>query len=134
MIQSKFIIHKHEAKRRGLHWDIRFKMPNSKNWASFASNKEPSTNPGERQYITRSNDHSEKEALFTGVIDDGYGAGKLSVWDVGSCVIHKFKNSHMVVEFKGKKVKGKYHIINTGVFGKKKDYKKKVYAFFKAKS
>ena len=143
MISSKFIVHKHEAKKRGLHWDIRFKMPHSKNWASFASYKEPPIKSGERHqrhYITRTNDHSEKQALFTGTIPDGqYGAGKLSVWDEGRCSIVKYSSAHMVVEFKGSKMKGKYHFINTGVYNKdrrkgKAEYKQKIYAFFKAKN
>ncbi len=119
MTTSKFVVHKHDAKKRGLHWDIRFKMPDSKNWASFAAYKEPSIKTGERHYITRTNDHSEKEALFTGIIPEGkYGAGKLSKWDSGSCIIHKYSNAHIVVEFKGSKLKGKYHFVNTGVFNK----------------
>lgn len=130
---SKFIVHIHDAKKAGKHWDIRFKMPNDKNWASFANKKEPSRKDGERQYIVRTNNHSEKEALMKGVIKDGYGAGTLKVWDEGVCIIHKYKNSHMIIEFKGRKLKGRYHFINTGVFDRKKNYKKKIFAFFKAK-
>ena len=123
--------------KAGKHWDIRFKIPNSKNWASFATKKEPPKkvpSKGEKKhYIVRTNDHSEKEALTTGVIKDGYGAGKLTVWDKGTCIIHKYSPSHIIIEFKGGKIKGRYHFINAGVFGNKRDYKKKVYAFFKAK-
>ena len=36
----------------------------------------------------------------------------------------------MIVEFKGRKIKGIYHLINTGVFNKK-DYKKQQYMLFK---
>lgn len=131
---TKFIIHKHEAKKAGLHYDLRFEIPGSKNWASFVFKKDPpSTKIGESRYVPRSNDHSKEEATFKGVIKTGYGAGRLSVWDSGNCIIHKYKNSHIVIEFKGRKMKGRFHLINVAVFGRKKDYKKKVFKFFKAK-
>lgn len=133
MYKSKFILVKHEALKRGLHYDLRFEMPNSKNWASFAMLKEPPYEAGNRVYITRTNDHSKTEALFIGTIKSGYGAGKLSKFDYGDCDIIKFTNAHIIVDFKGKKLNGIYHFINAGVFNRK-DYNKKVYAFFKAKN
>jgi len=118
-----------------LHWDLRFKLPNSENWASFSMNKFPPSKPGERIYIPRSNDHSEKEALFTGVIQKGeYGAGKIIREDQGECEVIKYSKSHIVVNFKGKKLKGIYHFVNTAVFSKSKaNYYRNVYAFFKGK-
>jgi len=133
MPNSKFILVKHEAIKRGLHYDLRFKMPNSPNWISFAMNKLPPDKPGEKLSIVRTTDHSEKEALFTGKIPEGeYGAGKLTKLDGGNCEILKFKNSSITVIFKGKILKGKYYFINAGVFNRR-DYNKKVYIFFKAK-
>lgn len=131
-IKSKFILVEHDAIRRKKHFDLRFKMPNSKNWASFAMNQLPPEEPGKRVYITRTNDHSENEALFIGKIPEGqYGAGILKKIDDGKCEVIKYTNAHIVVDFKGKKLEGIYHFINMGVI--KRDYKSKVYAFFKAK-
>lgn len=53
--------------------------------------------------------------------------------DEGTCIIHKYSPYHIVVEFNGHLLKGRYHLINAGVFGRRRDYKKKVYQFFKAK-
>jgi bifunctional non-homologous end joining protein LigD len=133
MTSSKFILVKHEATKRGLHYDLRFKMPNSQNWASFAMNSEPPKEVGERKYITRTTDHSRENALFTGRIPEGeYGAGKLTKIDSGNCDVEKFTSSHMIVVFHGKKLQGKYNFINVGVFNRR-DYKKRVFAFFKSK-
>ena len=135
MIPSNFILVKHEAIKRGDHYDLRFKMPNSKNWASFAFKDFPPTEPGERKYIVRTTDHSRENALFVGKIAEGeYGAGKLSKVDGGECEVIKYTNAHIIVEFKGSKINGIYHFINSGVFSRRRDYSKKVYAFFKAKS
>jgi len=127
---SRFIIVKHDAKKARLHYDLRFVMPKSKNWMSFAVRKGVPTEPGKKVLAVRTHDHDEKEALFLGIIKDGYGAGKLAKWDDGKCVIHKYAPSHIIIEFKGKKVKGIYHLINTGVFNKK-DFKKQQYILFK---
>ena len=132
MTKSKFIIVKHEAKRAGLHYDLRFIMPNSKNWASFAVRKGVPTAPGTKVLAVRTHDHSEEEALFLGKLESGYGAGKLTKWDDGQCIIHKYSSAHMAIEFKGKKVKGLYHLISTGVIGRQK-YKSKQYMLFKGK-
>ena len=132
-VSSKFVIMKHEAKRAGLHYDLRFKMPSSKNWISFSIRKGiPDGN--EKRLAVRTHDHSEKEALFTGTIEDGYGAGKLTKFDSGSCKILKYDPPRSIsVEFKGSKLKGMYYFINTAVAGKKGDFKKQNYWFFKGR-
>jgi len=131
---SEFILVEHNAIKRGKHWDLRFEIPNSKNWASFSMNQFPPTSPGQKIYIPRSNDHSRTEALFVGKIPEGeYGAGTLKKVDGDKCEVIKYSNAHIVVDFKGKKLKGIYHFINTAVFSKSKNYSKKVYAFFKGK-
>lgn len=129
--KSKFIIVEHHAKRAGLHWDLRFRLPNSKNWDSFAVKKGVPTEPGKKVLAVRTTIHSEEQALFLGVIDDGYGAGELKMWDQGECVIEKFSPAHIVIEFKGKKVKGIYHLISTGLANRK--YNQKTFMLFKGK-
>jgi len=133
-MSTPFVVHKHEALKKGLHYDIRFQIPGDKNWDSFASNHIPPTQPGLKEYIIKTTIHSEEQALFVGEIPKGeYGAGRLSIWDEGSCDIIKYSKSHIVIEFKGKHLNGRYHFISTAVFGKKGDWKKKVYMFFKSK-
>lgn len=129
--KSKFIVVEHKAKRAGLHYDFRFKMPNSNIWMSFAVRKGVPTEPGKKVLATRTHDHTEKEALFLGKIESGYGAGELKKWDDGPCTIIKFSPSHIVLTLKGKKLKGTYHLINTGVVNRK--YKDQAYMMFKSK-
>lgn len=129
---AQFILVEHKATKRGLHWDLRFEIPNSKNWASFAFNKFPPSEPGQRVYIPRTTDHSKDQAIYVGRIDEGeYGAGVLKKVDGGDCEIMKYSNAHIVINFKGKKLNGLYHMINMGVI--RHNYKSKVYTFFKAK-
>ena len=127
---SRFIVIKHEAKKAGLHHDLRFKIPKSNMWASFACRKEIPTSPGVKILAIRTNDHTEKEALFTGEIKSGYGTGILKKWDGGSCEIEKYNDSHISINFKGSKLKGIYHLINTKVADNKEG---KSYFLFKGK-
>lgn len=131
MTRSRFIVVEHDAKKARLHWDLRFKMPKSSNWASFAVRKGIPTKPGQKVLAVRTHDHSTPEALFLGTIKTGYGAGKLKKWDGGNCIIHKYSPSHMAIEFKGSRMKGMYHLVNTGVIDR--DYKRQSYLLFKGK-
>ena len=134
MTKSKFFISLHHAKRAGKHHDIRFKMPDSKNWMSFACRKDIPVKQGEKRMIYRTNDHSEKEALMVGYIEDGYGAGLLEEWDSGKCDILVFEQSkHIVIKFYGKKIKGIYHFLRYQYKGQAAK-KNQSYIFFKAKN
>ena len=132
MTTSKFVIMKHEAKKAGLHYDLRFRIPKSKDWDSYAIRKGVPTEAGKKVLAIKTTIHSEKEALLTGNITDGYGAGKLTKWDNGTCIIHKYNDKHITIEFKGSKVKGIYHMISTGFIDK--DFKKPTYLLFKGKA
>jgi len=131
MTTSRFIIVEHKAKRAGLHYDLRFRIPSSKDWASFAVPKGVPTEPGKKVTAIKTTIHTEKDALLTGKIEQGYGAGTLKKWDSGSCNIIKYSDRHMVIDFGGSKVKGIYHLISTGVIDK--DYNKPTYLLFKGK-
>jgi DNA ligase D-like protein (predicted 3'-phosphoesterase) len=133
MTKSKFIVVEHDAKKARLHWDLRFIMPKSQLWMSFAVRKGIPLEAGKKVLAVRTHDHTKDEALFLGKLESGYGAGTLKKWDDGDCIIHKFKPGHILIEFKGKKVKGFYHLINTGVMNRK-EYKSQQYMLFKGKS
>lgn len=134
-IKSEFILVEHNALSRGKHFDLRFQLPNSQNWVSFAMNSMPPDETGKRIYIVRTTDHSRENALFVGKIKEGeYGAGTLKKIDGGSCEIIKYTNAHIIVEFKGSKLNGIWHFVNTATFTKSRDYSRKTYAFFKAKT
>ena len=132
---SKFALFEHKAKKAGLHWDLRYEIPGSKNWVSYAFRKNPlDLKQGEKYSCVRTTDHSLENALFVGEIEDGeYGAGILKKIDSGSCNVITFKPTRMCVDFKGSKLKGTHHFINVGIFGGYKDYKKKMFMFFKGK-
>lgn len=130
--RTQFIVHNHEALRAGKHQDLRIKIEANK-WDSFAVPKNIPLTPGVKVLAIRTHFHSNKEAMFTGEIPKGeYGGGKLEEFDKGSCILEKYTPAHMAVTFKGKKIKGLYHLVSTGVMDRKK-YKQQQYLLFKSK-
>lgn len=129
--KSYFVVVEHKAMKAGLHFDLRFKLPTSNMWASFAVRKGVPLSTGKKVLAVRTNDHTRQEALFTGTIKAGeYGAGTLKKWDGGSCIILKYSKTSMTIDFKGSKVKGIYHFVSTGVIDK--DFKKPTFMLFKS--
>lgn len=113
-IQSKFVLMEHKTLRKGHdHEDLRFKIPNSNNWDSFALPKSVPQG-SEKKMIIRTTIHSESNALYTGSIEQGeYGAGNISLKDSGTCTIYKYEpNKHIVIKFNGKILNGIYHFLN----------------------
>jgi bifunctional non-homologous end joining protein LigD len=133
MNKTRFIVVKHDAKKARLHYDLRIKLINSDNWLSFAVRKGVPLTPGEKVLAIKTRLHSTEEALFVGKIESGYGAGTLEMWDEGPCIFNKYSPAHLILTFEGKKVKGLYHMINTGVTDKSK-YKHQQYILFKGKT
>lgn len=133
-MNTKFLIHRHDAKRAGLHFDIRLKISSNK-WMSFAVPKGVPTEFGKKVLAIRTHDHTDKEAKTLGIIDDGYGAGELKLFDSGNCIIHKNTVSHIAIEFKGNKIKGLYHMVNVANMTRDRTkYKQQQYFLFKSKN
>lgn len=128
---ERFVLMKHTAKKAGLHYDLRFQVPGRKDWDSFAIRKGPPSRIGEKRMVVRTTWHTEEEALFTGEIKSGYGAGFLEMEDQGKCEVMKYKPNHIVVNFHGTRLNGIYHFISMASIGKSE--KDKTYLFFKGK-
>lgn len=129
---TKFIVVDHHAKKAGYHQDIRFEKPDGVLWDSFAVRKGVPLKEGVKVLAIKTHDHTEDDALFLGEIKEGYGKGKLTKFDGGSCVIEKYSNIHIAVRFDGKKIKGLYHFVSTKVT-KIKDATIREYFLFKGK-
>ena len=112
--KNHFLIHKHNAKRVGLHYDLRIEHKGV--LESWAGRYIPELIEGKKKKILviRQPEHPLEWFDFEGNIDDGYGAGKVEIWDKG--VVEKIKwnerTGSATVRFSGTKLKGVYHLIN----------------------
>lgn len=119
-----FVVQKHYA--ASIHYDLRLKI--GEVLKSWAIPKEPS-NKNKRSAIEKS-DHLISYADFEGEIKDGYGKGKVEIWDKG--YFENLKNisieacldrGHIEVRLKGKKLNGKFALIKANDSAKNKQDK-----------
>lgn len=105
----QFVIHEHEAKRAGLHHDLRLQVNGvMESWA-IPKGVPTSASQGRRLAI-KMPDHPLEYASFTGEIKEGYGAGTVDIWDEGEYVVIQSKPDQRWIQLRGDKVAGNYYI------------------------
>lgn len=126
-----FVIQKHEASR--LHYDFRLEIDGV--LVSWAIPKGPSPNPKIKRLAVQTEDHPLDYAYFEGIIPEGYGAGEVMVWDLGTYQNIKdismkkaLKEGRIEVFLEGQKLEGAYALIRTKYQDSKKNW-----LFFKMK-
>jgi bifunctional non-homologous end joining protein LigD len=115
--EPTFVVHKHDATR--LHYDVRLEMDGA--LASWSVPKGPSYDPGVKRLAIQTEDHPLEYGSFEGRIPDGeYGAGDSLIWDNGTCdsvpegqLSEQRKSGHIVVQFRGHKLRGQWHLVRT---------------------
>ncbi|NYZ80094.1 3'-phosphoesterase [Candidatus Micrarchaeota archaeon] len=119
-----FVVHEHHASR--LHYDLRLEIDGV--LKSWAVPKEP--NDKDKRLAIAVEDHPLSYASFEGEIKEGYGAGKVIIWDSGEFEL--LKNDEKVIKgvFKGNKLNGRYALTR---FEKADDRGNKAFLFFKMK-
>lgn len=115
--KQRFVIHAHDAKRAGKHYDLRLEAYDSVSescvlvsWASRKLNQLLSEQ-ARRIGIFRTENHELKWLRFEGEIPEGYGAGYVRIVDRGTFEVVEEKQGVLVVKFLGEKVKGSYAIV-----------------------
>jgi len=105
-LMNTFVIHEHEALRAGWHHDLRLERNGVlKSWAVPKGVPE---NRGVRRLTVQVEDHSLDYAKFEGEISNGYGAGKVRIWDHGTYETKSWSERKIEVTFNGKRVRGDY--------------------------
>jgi len=114
-----YSIQKHSATH--LHYDLRLEKGGV--LKSWAIPKEPPLKKGEKRLAVQTEDHPLGYAFFKGVIPEGqYGAGKVEVWDKGTYEIIEEHENDMIVNIKGKKLKGEYVLVRAKFAGNPKNW------------
>ena len=103
-----YVIQEHHASH--LHYDLRLEHEGV--LKSWAIPKEPPSKPGIKRLAIAVDDHEIGYEKFEGEIPKGsYGAGTVKIWDRGSYTAEKFDKDHVIIDIKGKKLKGVYYLV-----------------------
>jgi DNA ligase D-like protein (predicted 3'-phosphoesterase) len=112
----RFVIQQHDAST--LHYDFRLQVGDA--LKSWAVPKGPSTDPREKRLAVEVEDHSLDYADFEGQIGEGYGAGRVIVWDAGTWrpltdgpVEEALANGHLSFWLEGEKLRGGWTLQRT---------------------
>jgi hypothetical protein len=116
--ETRYVIHYHEAERAGPHFDIRILYRGrAVSWAVPMKGKREVLSrmpmPGERWLAVRQPDHTKQYMTFEGVIPEGLGKGRVTVWDEGIADILKVEDGNVHVRLYGKAA-GDYVLVDTG--------------------
>jgi len=103
-----FVVQEHHARR--LHWDFRLEYNGV--LKSWAVTKEPPLEAGIKRLAVQTEDHPLDYGTFEGTIQEGeYGAGTVKIWDTGTFETESRTAEKIVVNLKGKKLKGGYVLV-----------------------
>jgi DNA ligase D-like protein (predicted 3'-phosphoesterase) len=112
----RFVIQQHAAST--LHFDFRLEVDGV--LRSWAVPKGPSTDPREKRLAMEVDDHSLEYGDFEGVLGEGYGAGRVIVWDAGTyrpltdgSPAAALDNGHLSFWLEGEKLRGGWTLRRT---------------------
>ena len=113
-----FCVQKHLASH--LHYDLRLEWNGV--LLSWAVPKGPSIDPKDKRLAMHVEDHPYEYGTFEGVIPEGYGAGIVMLWDVGTWepeteVDEAFRKGDLKFRLNGYKLKGSWVLVKTRGYG-----------------
>ena len=106
-----FVVQEHHARR--LHWDFRLERDGV--LVSWALPKGVPDDPAVNHLAVRTEDHPLEYARFQGEIPRGeYGAGTVTLWDLGTYEVLKWDEREVKVNLHGERVNGGFVLFATG--------------------
>jgi DNA ligase D-like protein (predicted 3'-phosphoesterase) len=105
----RFVVHEHAATH--LHWDFRLEMDGV--LKSWAVPKGPPQEAAVKRLAIEVEDHDLDYIDFEGEITEGYGKGKVAIWDSGTYKLLQRDEKSISFLLQGRLLKGNYRLILT---------------------
>jgi bifunctional non-homologous end joining protein LigD len=106
----RFVIQQHDATR--LHWDLRLEHDGV--LLSWALPRGLPATPDRNHLAVHTEDHPLEYLTFHGEIPEGsYGAGSMTIWDLGTYELHELADGKAVVTLHGGRAEGRYALFRT---------------------
>lgn len=107
----RFVVQLHDATT--LHFDLRLELGGV--LRSWAVPKGPSLDPATKRLAMQVPDHGLEHAEFEGVHAGGArGTGAVIIWDEGDFELVRETPDHLVVDLRGRKLRGGFALTRTG--------------------
>lgn len=114
-----YMVHEHHSRRH--HFDLRLEFDGA--LRSWAVPKGLSDEPGVKRLAMEVEDHALSYAAFEGTIPEGaYGAGKVDIWDRGTFEVKEQGPDKLVVDVRGQRLEGVYHMVRAAMGGDKRNW------------
>lgn len=106
--QTRFVVQEHHARTH--HYDFRLERDGV--FKSWVLRKSIPAASGIRRLAIHVEDHNLSFGDFEGEIPRGkYGAGKITIWDTGTCSVSSWDRDHISFRLHGSKLVGDYSLI-----------------------
>lgn len=114
-----YMVHEHHS--RSHHYDLRLEFDGV--LRSWAVPKGLSEEPGVKRLAKEVPDHALAYAPFEGEIPEGsYGAGTVEIWDRGTFHVLEETPDKLVLDVRGKRIRGTYRLVRTSMGGDRKNW------------
>ncbi len=101
-----FVVHRHSTGRG--HFDVR--LLGEREVRSWSLLKEPPLRQGERRLAIEREPLSVEQVSRTFISEEAFGTGRVRIWDSGSVTVVDGGAEHLVLDFAGEKMRGRYEL------------------------
>ena len=132
---TKYVLHQHDAKKAGTHWDLRIQFEPGGKLASWSIPRAKDPRGNEKLLAIKTQDHNKFFLRFKGPLGKGYGEGYMSILQSGEMFVEYWTDSMVIFEVKGKYLNGRYSLVKTKqqLQNKKSSKQQETWLFIKSK-
>jgi len=115
---ARFVVQEHWATTH--HFDLRLERGGV--LLSWAVPKGLPEKVGQKRLAVRTEDHHLSYLTFEGEIEEGYGKGRVRIFDKGTYQMESEGERRLVVRLEGEKIRGRFALVGAGLGGEPRNW------------